>query len=202
MTIYFGTVTAAGVSNFGGSDDSTGWFWRANVGVSHVCPGVGEQRVEEMSSEVGIFSGAPNILIALYDAAGALVGQGSAAVAVTNPKAWQGHMTRAAIKPARGVAGDPMVLIGGQSYRFAVARDAAGILATDTSGNILTLGDVDYNSAQDLTGGWPAVLPSGTDYDGYLTSVRIGVSPVPTRRIITEGNLGILLEDGKSLFTG
>ena len=180
---YFGTCNSSGVTNFSTADDSGGWTWTCHTGSSFACPGSGNQTVKELSTIVSINSGTPHVRLVLYDSLGNMVCQGSAEVVVTAGYSWQGHMTASALTPAGGSAGDPVTITGGSQYRIGVSRDASGVLATYKSGTV-TNGDIDYG-ATDYTGGWPATIPTGTDYTVLLTSIRCGVEPAAGGGVVT-----------------
>lgn len=175
-TTYFGTCNAAGVTDFTTVDDSAGWNYGIYTGKSFTCPGTGPQQLVELSTIVGILSGTPSIRLALYDSLGNMVCQGAATALVVDGYIWQGHMTAADLIPAGGIAGGVVTLKGGQSYRIGVSRDAGGVLDTyNSTGHVL--GDVDFGATDYTATGWPSTIPAGTDYDGWITSVRAGVVP-------------------------
>lgn len=191
---YFGTVDSLGNTNFAISDDSTGWFNTFYDIVTFICPGVGPQIVTELSAWVAIFSGTPKIRLAIYNSLGALVGQGSGTVNVVGAGlSWQGH-NQAGLTP------NPIVLIGGQSYRFGIAREASGVLSTVIETGH-TLGDVNYDPAVDLTGGWPATIPSETAYNSFLCSIRCFVKNMSKIKIMQETKNALLTQSGIYLLT-
>lgn len=184
MPTYFGTCNALGVTDFTDVDDSAGWpSFAIYTGKSFVCPGTGLQAVSELASILGIFSGTPSVVLALYDSIGNLVCQGTGPVLVVDGYVWQGHMSAAMLSP------NPAYVTGGQSYRIGVSV-SGGVLDTyNNTGHVL--GDTDFG-ATDFTTGWPGTIPSGTDYDGWITSVRCGVTPQipPLQRGRTSSYMG------------
>jgi len=186
MTTYFGLCDAAGnpTSATAGNTGAAETDW--NNAIIFTCPGTGTQVVNEISANLKNVTNY-NIRLAIFNTAGTTkLAEGTAAVAIVGAAdSWQGHIGQANITP------NPANLVGGTNYIIAITSSG------DTQSNHCSnVGGTDGRfNASDLTAGFGASLPAGTDAP-LVFPVRAGVqAPVsgavppsqssPSRRMVS-----------------
>lgn len=155
---YFGSTDTSGGEDPVGSYLTPAWARNGDYITGFTCPGSGSMTIKELQVYCRLSSGTGNMRMAVYSAAHALIAQ-TDEIAVSTTAGWQGP-TNLSLGP----------LTGGVQYDLAYSYDVStfGIWCM-----IGSMGDVTFGGA-DYTGGFPASLADGTDWD-RMVAIRCGV---------------------------
>ena len=161
MPSYFGCQS----NNYSDQYPDTQIYWNDPT---YVCPGSGNQAVQELSVSLNTYVNGV-IRLGIYSSGNALMAEGIAAV-TPGGTGWQGHMNQASVKNAGGVS--PGVLVGGAPYRLAVTQSTANMTVRVINSGANNM----HYILTDYTGGMPATLIGGTAWN-YEVTMRCGVDP-------------------------
>jgi hypothetical protein len=162
---YFGynvdETTFSVLSGYTGRNNNLVW----------TCSGSGPQRVLELGARVKVTSGSSTVRHSIYDAAGNLVMQGSAAITVTGTSLiWVTHTAFV------DVSGNPIAnptLTGGTNYIMCTTGSAGTAQAAYGAG---AAGNEVWKAAN-YTAGYPATLGTGWNSIAQKICIRCGVIP-------------------------
>ena len=180
---YFGVCNSDGTPLIANpNQDFDGSPFLYYNGDAYVCPGSGNQVVQDLTVYC---YGNLDVRLGIYSSDGTtLIAEGTSAVTIIGSDdsvwRWQGHIGQANIKAAG--TSNPAILVGGTSYKLAVA-DNAGDPSPWIRIGMLGSGTPHYEISHNYISGMPSSITT-YDYEyGNGEFMRVGVSPAATTRV-------------------
>ncbi len=174
-TTYFGQTATSGTDSNG-----SGQTW-GNKGTAWTCPGTGNQTLIELSAYSKSAGGAAGTTyLAIYNAGNrSLVAKGSGAVTVSSTSwGWVGHVGAANLTPAGGSAGDPVTIVGGNTYLIVQSQSSSDVRCLT---NAVTSGNAGVIYTDHHTGNFATTLETQNS-NTAMFSLRAGIAGIASNQ--------------------